>query len=169
MLIVLTFKAIREGKITKYRIGNPKWITNLLVILFIIFVTVSSYYNVDLAIKKFSADQNRELALKYAGSKESNMNIVAPMTFIFNEINNFNQIQGDLCYVQLQKLDSTVYGEGFLKKANDFDRELIMISSNYQELLGISTYNKGDDFENYFVIDKNEEMIVFKRKEKQPF
>lgn len=164
MLIVLTFKAIREGKIKKYRIGNLKWITNLLVILFIIFVTVSSYYNVDMAIKKFSADQNRELALKYAGSKESNMNIVAPMTFIFNEINNFNQIQGDLCYVQLQKLDSTVYGEGFLKKANDFNRELIMISSNYQELLGISTYNKGDDFENYLVIDKNEEMIVFKRK-----
>ena len=97
------------------------------------------------------------------------MKIVAPMTFIFNEINNFNQIQVELCYVELQKLDSTVYGEGFLKRAYDFDRDLIMITPYYQELLGISTYNKGDDFENYFVVDKNEEMIVFKRKEKQPF
>ena len=164
ILIVLTFKAIREGKITKYIIGNPKWITNLLVILFIIFVTVSSYYNVELTIKKFSADQNRELALKYAGSNKSQMKIVAPMTFIFNEIENFDQIQGELCYVELQKLDSTVYGEGFLKRAYDFDRDLIMITPYYQELLGISTYNKGDDFENYFVIDKNKEMIVFKRK-----
>jgi len=169
MLIVLTFKAIREGKITYYRIGKPKVITTMLVIFFIIFVTVSAYYNVELAKQKFSSDQNRELAVKYAGENSSNMNIIAPMTFMFNEINNFNQIQGELCYIEFQKQDSSISAEGFLAKANNFNRDLIMITPYYQELLGISAYNKGDDFENYFVIDKNEEMIVFKRKEKQPF
>ena len=167
MLIVLTFKAIQEKKISKFKIGQPKQIVYLLAILFLIFITVSSYYNIELAIKKFSPDQNRELALKYAGSNKSQMKIIAPMTFIFNEIENFDQIQGELCYVELQKLDSIAYGEGFLKRANDFDRDLILITPYYQELLGISAYNKGDDYENYFVIDKNEEMIVFKRKEKK--
>jgi len=122
-----------------------------------------------LAKQKFSSDQNRELAVKYAGENSSNMNIIAPMTFMFNEINNFNQIQGELCYIEFQKQDSSISAEGFLAKANNFNRDLIMITPYYQELLGISAYNKGDDFENYFVIDKNEEMIVFKRKEKQPF
>lgn len=164
LLIVLTYKAIFEGKIRIFKFGSPKQIKGLLFVLFIIYVGSSSYFNINLAIRKFTPDQNRELALKYAKADKSQMKIVAPMTFIFNEINNFKQIQGDLCYIELQKLDSTVYGEGFLKSANEFDRDLIMIGSYYQEMLGISTYKAGDEFDHYYVLDKTNDLIVFKRK-----
>ncbi len=167
LLMVLTIKALHQRKITAFIIGKPQQIKGLLIILFIIFITASAYFNVELAIRKFSQEQNRELANIYAGTDKSKMKIVAPMTFIFNEIENFSQIQGDLCYIELQKLDSTVYGEGFLKSANDFDRDLIIIGSYYQESLGISAYKAGDEFEHYYVFDKTSDLIVFKRKTKK--
>jgi hypothetical protein len=169
LLIVLTFKAIIEGKITIFKIGKLKQIKRLFFALFIIFVATSIYFNINLTIEKFSPDQNRKLALKYTQGNTSHMKIVAPMTFIFNEIKNFKQIQADLCYFELQKLDSTIYGEGFLNRANDFERDLIMVGPFHQKALGISTYQVGDDFEHYFVLDKTENLIVFKRKTTKPF
>jgi len=169
LLIVLTFKGILDGKITNFKIGKPKQIKLLLFVLFVIFVVASTYFNMALAIQKFSPDQNREIAQKYTKGSTSQMKIVAPMTFIFNEINNFRQIQGELCYRELQKQDSTIYGEGFLNRANDFDRDLIILTPIYQEELGVSTYHKGDEFEHYFVFDKTEDIIVFKRKDAKSF
>jgi hypothetical protein len=164
LLIVLTLKSIREGKITTYKIGKPKQIAVVFFLLFLVFLTTSTFLNVKLAVQKFSASENRELAKKYAGGMEANMKIVAPMTFIFNEIEHFEQIQGELCYTELQKLDSTIYGKGFLKYANDFDRDLIIVTPRYQQMLGISAYKKGDEFEHYYVLDKTKDLIVFKRK-----
>ncbi len=165
LLVTLTLKAINEGKITRYTIGKPAMIRNLLLFLFIVFLAVSTYYNILLASKKFSPEQNRKLAENYIEGDEINKKVIAPMTFIFNEIEYFNQIQGEVCYIELQKSDSTIFGEGFLEKAYSFDRDLIMITPYYQQILGVASYKKGDVFEHYRVIDKNETMIVFKRKE----
>jgi hypothetical protein len=164
MLITLTFKALKEKKITSFKISRPEIIRGVLLVLLAIFLIVSTFFNVLLSIQKFSPEQNRKLAEKYAGGNEKNMKIVAPMIFIFNEIEHFDQIQADVCYVELQKNDSTIYGEGFLEKAYVFDRDLLMISPFFQRKLGIDTYQKGDDFKHYRVIDKNEKMIVLKRK-----
>lgn len=164
LLIVLTIKALHEGKISTFKIGNRKQIGRLIFALCIIFIATSTYYNIALAVQKFSPGQNRELTLKYANNNASKMKIVAPMTFIFNEIEVYDQIQGELCYTELQKLDTTIYDQGFLKYANDFDRDLIMVSPIYQKALGISAYQEGDEFEHYYVLDKTEDLIVFKRK-----
>ena len=164
ILITLTIKGIKEKKIVHFAYGNLVLVRNLIVFLFLLFVTVSSYYNTMLALQKFSPEQNRKLAEKYAGGSEKEMNIIAPMTFIFNEVEYFRQIQGEICYVELQKNDSTIFGKGFLEKAYAFDRDLIMVTPYYQQKLGIESYKKGDEFEHYQVVDKNEEMIVLKRK-----
>ncbi|RLD86514.1 MAG: hypothetical protein DRJ02_08475, partial [Bacteroidetes bacterium] len=168
LLVTLTLKAINEGKITRYTIGKPAMIRNLLLFLFIVFLAVSTYYNILLASKKFSPEQNRKLAENYTERDEINKKVIAPMTFIFNEIEYFNQIQGEVCYIELQKSDSTIFGEGFLEKVYSFDRDLIMITPYYQQILGVASYKKGDVFEHYRVIDKNETMIVFERKEINP-
>ena len=119
LLIVLTIKALREEKIATFKIGNRKQIARLILVLCIIFIATSTFYNIELAIQKFSPVQNRELTLKYANDA-SRMKIVAPMTFIFNEIEHFEQIQGELCYTEMQKLDSTIYGDRFFKTRKRF-------------------------------------------------
>ena len=164
MLITLTFKALKEKKIIRFRLNRPKLVKSILLFSLAVFLLVSTFYNILLSVQKFSPEQNRTLAEKYARGNEKNMKIVAPMTFIFNEIEHFDQIQADVCYVELQKSDSTVYGEGFLEKAYEFDRDLLMISPFFQQKLGINTYQIGDNFKHYRVIDKNEKMIILKRK-----
>lgn len=91
------------------------------------------------------------------------MNVVAPMSFFFDEVEHFKSIQSDLCYIQLQKMDSTVFGEGILQKAATFDAELIMVEPYYQPMLGIDHLNIGDVLADYEVIDKTNHSLVFKR------
>jgi hypothetical protein len=164
LLITLTFKALKEKKITRFKLNRPGTVRGMLLFFFAVFLIVSVFYNVLLSVQKFSPDQNRKLAEKYADGNENNMKIVAPMTFVFNEIEHFDQIQANVFYMELQKSDSTIYGEGFLKKAYLFDRDLLLISPYYQQKLGVDTYKKGDEFEHYRVIDKTRDLIVFKRK-----
>jgi hypothetical protein len=168
LLITFTFKALHEKKISNFKFGNAKQIMALISFLFLTFLTVSTYYNLTLASQKFSPEINHKLTVKYTGNKAPNMKIVAPMTFIFNEIEIYDQIQGELCYTELQKLDTTVYGEGFLKRAYDFNRDLIMVTPLFQKKLGIAHYEKGDVFKHYFVLDKTDNLMVFKMKSTSP-
>ena len=52
---------------------------------------------------------------------------------IFNEIENFNRVQGDLCYIELQKIEQGIYKEGFLEKAASFDIDASDFSANYEQ------------------------------------
>lgn len=163
ILITLTLKAIKEKRIARYRFGNAKFTERLIGFLCLLFVLSSLYFDILLSVKKFSPAQNKELTEKYAGANSHGMNIVAPMTFIFNEIEDYNSIQSDLCYVELQKTDPAIKGEGFFKKANDFDISLIMVSDYNRKLLGLTNYHKGDTIAGFRVIDNNPEMIVCKK------
>lgn len=163
ILITLTFKALKDGNITRVAFGKLAVVSKLLVFLFVVFLATSTYFNIKLSLDKFSPDENRELSLLYTDGMEEEMNIVAPMSFIFDEIEHYNRIQGDLAYIQLQKMDSSVYAQGFLRKAEEFDISLIMVSDYYQDKLGIAEYAKGDTIGQYSVIDKTDELLVFKR------
>jgi hypothetical protein len=163
ILITLTFKALKDGKITRFVVGKITTINAILVFLLFVFLLASTFYNIKFSLQKFTPKQNRELALRYADGRESEMNIVAPMSFFFDEVENFKRIQSDLCYIQLQKMDSSVYGKGFLQKASTFDAELIMVEPFYQPLLGIDHFSIGDTTAGYLVIDKTDHSLVFKR------
>ncbi|MEJ2593531.1 MAG: hypothetical protein P8100_00025 [bacterium] len=166
ILITLTTKALMEGKITRFKWGGQISAIRVLFSLVIIYVTVSTYFNIKLSLKKFTPETNRMMAEKYADGSEAEMKIVGPMTFIFNEVEHFKRIQGDLCYVQLQKMDSTVFGEGFLDKAETFHTDLIMVEPKYQGLLGIDHMVTGDTVGAYWVVDDTEQAKVFKRLDK---
>ena len=91
------------------------------------------------------------------------MNIVAPMTFIFSEIEDFHRIQGEVCYIEMQKSDPSVYGEGFLKKASGFDINYIILSPYYRGLLGLNDLKKGDEESGFRVIEDDKKMIILQR------
>lgn len=163
ILITLIIRGLKENQISSFRFGKPVGIRSLLLFLLMIFLVSSTFFNIDFSRKKFSTEQNRELAIKYAEGMESTMHVVAPMSFFFDEVEHFKSIQSDLAFIQLQKMDSTVYGEGFLQKAASFDADLIMVEPYYQPMLGIDHLKKGDIIAGYEVIDKTGHSLVFKR------
>lgn len=166
ILITLTFKNLKKDGDLWWPINSEKRKSvaqKTLLVVLMAFVVISTVFNVQLASLKFSPEQNRVLAEKYAGAKSSEMNVIAPMTFIFNEIENFNRIQGEVCYIEFQKSDARVNGEGFLQKAKEFDVDLIIISPFYQTILGISEFKKGTEKGGYQVIDNTGQLLIFKR------
>jgi len=166
ILITLTFKKLNQGTLTDWPVNTEKrkaFFQKILLVLLLTFLVISTVFNVRYAIQKFSPEQNRILADTYAGEESQRMNVIAPMTFIFNEIENFNRIQGEVCYIEFQKADPTVKGEGFLKKADEYDIDLIMISPFYQQILGISAFKPGMNKGSYRVIDKTDDLLVLKR------
>lgn len=166
ILITLTFSALSENRIKSWVIQNEKQkkiIQKSLVGIYSIFILVSGFYNIQLSLKKFSPVENRIIAEKYTTGNTKHMNIVAPMTFIFNEIKNFNRIQGDLCYYELQKNDTTIKGDGFFHKAKAFDIDLIMLSMKFQKDFGLDIFSTGDTIGEFAFIDKTDQLLVFKR------
>ena len=166
ILITLTIKGLKENTIKDWPILSAKRasvIKEVVLGLLVIFLISSTFFNFKLAIQKFNPDQNRLLTDTYLFGNSFESNVIAPMTFIFNEIESYNRIQGEVCYIEMQKADPGVKGDGFLRKANEFNVDLIMLSPFYQKILGVDTYKKGSISSHYKVLDKNAELVVFKR------
>lgn len=166
ILITLSFKNLKENNKLQWPLNSEKqksFAQKIVLGLLIIFLLISTVFNFQLALQKFSPEENRILAEKYTGDESSEMNVISPMTFIFNEIEHFNRIQGEVCYIEFQKSDSAVKGQGFLKKAEEFDVELIMLTPFYQQILGVSEFELGTENEGYKVINKTDQLLVFKR------
>lgn len=167
IMITLTIKAIKDKEIVTFpflKNIKPILFQRVFIFLFVVFIGVSAFFNSKLALQKFSPQDNRDLTLKYAGNNVSEMNIIAPITFIFNEIENFHRIHGELFYTEMAKTGPDFRGEGFFQKAAGYRISLIMVSTYSANLLGIENCVVGEEHGEYEVVDKNPELIVFKRK-----
>lgn len=161
---VLAMKALREREFSYFYFNlQQKTVYRISFSLMILYLAVSLGYNIRYSVKKFSPNQNREISLRYSGTNTKEMNIVAPMTFIFNEIEQYNRIQGEVCYTEFLKADSTLTGIKFLEKAESFNNELLIVTPYYQKLLGINGYLKDKNYGDFTVIDKNEKFVVLKK------
>ena len=163
ILITLSFRGVADGKISTFSWNRPEMIRATLIFLFAGFLGVSTYFNIRLSSGDFSPAENAARTRQYAGSHPEEMRIVAPMTFVFNEIENYKSIQSDLCYVELQKSDPGIQGRGFFRKANAFDASLIMVEPYYQARLGLSDLKTGDTIGGYLMVDDTEFARVFRR------
>ena len=170
IMVTLAFQAVKERKTESFifiKKVKPGFFEKLFIFLFVVFIGVSTFYNAKLAIQKFSPDENHALALKYAGNNVSEMNIIAPVAFIYNEIENFHRIHGELFYTEMAKTDSSYTGEGFFQKAASYDISLIMVSTYSAKLLKVENCQLGEKHGEYEVVGKNGGLIVFKRESRE--
>ncbi len=146
----------------------PKYINrqNFKNIVFIVvagYFLVQTIFNIHLAIEKFDTRYTREIVARYISTQTDSLNIIAPMTSIFNEIEHFNRIQGELCYNELKKSDPTIYKTGFLKKAEEFDIDYIILSKFFVSHFGI---DQMDDQEilvaNFQLLYKSDDMVILR-------
>ena len=134
-------------------------------LLLLFYFTANSFFNVKLCLDKFYPKQNSDVASKYIHENSKDLRIVAPMTFIFNEIDSFKSIQGEMYYTEMQKTDSLMYQQGFLEATKKFNIDYILLSPPHIELLGMDKcpseiYTK-TGFEQILLTDK---MLIVKRK-----
>ncbi len=89
------------------------------------------------------------------------------MNFIFNEIDHFNRIQGDLGYIDIQKTGLPLHGSFMLRYADSSVIDYLIITKEYRERFGMDTLNEPQrNQEGFRTIEKNNEFEILKNDRK---
>jgi Ca2+/Na+ antiporter len=134
----------------------PPWNTMAFLLLLITYVIVNSIFNVRLSAKKFFAADTKELLSTYIKEDFSTLNIVAPMTYIFNNIGDFRRIHADLYYSQAY----TKQHKDFSTEATNFNIDYIFLENYHSERSGIPALKKNDTLGNYIVLDRLPDLTI---------
>ena len=125
-------------------------------------------WNVDNSIHKFDSGTNRSFTEKYIGQDSKEINILAPMNFIFNEITQFNRIQGDLGYADLLRAGLPLHGTYLLKYADSTGLDYLVITEEYRHRFGMDTLSEAQRNKSGFItVETNKEFELLKNENKQ--
>lgn len=167
ILTVLSLKYIFSKENTdmifynKINFRNIKIFTLTLLALFFI---VNTIYNIKTANEKWSANSNEILVRTYITENPADLRIVAPMTFVYNQITNFKSIQSELCYSELQRSDSTIYGKGFLNLTKFYKADYIILSAHFIKLFKMDNISNDEIAAcNFRVLEKRKDLMVLKK------
>lgn len=176
VLIYLPFLVIYISIVLEMLLnGKPglwKWIyrpigKTIMLSAILVFLSGSTLFNLRVFSEKFNPAENRKFVESYIGKDVSSTKIVAPMEFIFNEILYFESIQGERLYTTLQHGDTTIYGEGFFRKAAQFDVDYIILSGVYRKNLGVKDLDRNKVYSGYKFIEDNGEISLYKHLDKR--
>jgi hypothetical protein len=166
ILMVSSFRFLFE----KHRSENTKNSGNnlyLISLLIIVYLLTNTIYNIKTSIVKFHVSENRQLITKYILEKTDSCRIVAPMSIIFNEINNFKSIQSDLCYSEMQKSNKLIYKQGFLDLTKKYEADYIILSEMDIKKFGLNDFAGSDFNSNGFdLIVKTDKLMILKNTER---
>jgi hypothetical protein len=169
-LILLCILSIRyifdptRSLIFCHSLQNKKLAGKLISAVIVLYLMIQVYYDVRISFDKFDRKENDALIKQYVTGKTEDLNMIAPMIFIFNQIESFNRIQSDLCYVELRKADSSIYKEGFLRLAFSYENDYIFLPKRNMIHFGIDKMTDEEVLKNnYMVLLRKENMVILKK------
>lgn len=138
--------------------GQKPAVISLLLVL--VYLSVNSFWNVRVAFRKFDVEKNVRIAEKYMDPNTHKLNILAPMTYIFNEMGNFKRIQSDLSLAEMQKAGKKIAGSQLLNYADSMKIDYLLITDEYKDRFKISSISVADLKKYGFTIVGNEPGII---------
>ncbi|KAF0200739.1 MAG: hypothetical protein FD170_3268 [Bacteroidetes bacterium] len=136
-----------------------KWAVGLTML----YIGIQMYWNVNTSINKYDTNANRRFSETYFGKDTEELNILAPMNFIFNEIDHFNRIQSDLGYIDIQKTGLPLHGSFMLRYADSSALDYLIITKEYRSRFGMDTLTESQrNLEGFITIEKNNEFEILK-------
>ena len=136
-----------------------KWAVGLTML----YIGIQMYWNVNTSINKYDTSANRKFSETYFGKDTEELNILAPMNFIFNEIDHFNRIQSDLGYIDIQKTGLPLHGSFMLRYADSSALDYLIITKEYRSRFGMDTLTESQrNLEGFITIEKNNEFEILK-------
>ncbi len=139
----------------------------IMALLFIYLIT-NTIYNVALSVKKVDiARDNREMVEEFIQVTGQEITIIAPMAFIFNEIENFKNIRGELCFTEMQKGNPDLKGEKFLHYAAEQDVRYIILSPFSRKKLELIEFEKLSNPFGFTLKHSNDEICVLEKSDDQ--
>lgn len=156
---LLIANALDENFWKKPSFAKP-WLTTSLLI----YLTVSMVYNFSISTKKYDADLNRNISKMACGKNSINLNAMAPMEFIFNEITHYQKITSLMSINERLKIDPELKAEKLLKTLAEEDVDILYLNRHYQEKFLFSDFVLKDTTNGYSVIYKAADLMIWKKK-----
>lgn len=162
MLIILR----SLGKILRSEIQYPKLVTDhnrqmqIAGILLLFYFGVHIAYDVLISVNKYDTQKNEAITEKYFPENTSQLNILAPMEFIFNEIPKYNRIQSDLSIAEMQKRNE-INGSSFFSLMDSLQIDGIILSDEYKRKFGLMVMEENDLSNESFIIKGEESGYSF--------
>lgn len=129
-------------------------------IVLILFVAVSFSYDGYLSIKKFTPKTTHAITEQFVKKPTEETIILAPMTFIFDEIYNYKEIIGLMSFNERAKTNAKIKSPSFFEITKKENIDYILINKHYIEKFNLGKLKVGDVAWNYKVVGKMNELTV---------
>ena len=161
IIIVMIFK---EKDLFRVEEKTRKVFINGFAFFFLLlYLSVSIWFDVRIASKKFDPMVHREVTQKFFTPGSENLRIAAPMEFVFNEIGRYRGIQGLLLYSQMLKRDSTYSGPGLLDHFAGNGIDAAYLNSQYIKTFGLGGMKPDSLINGYRVVASAPDMLILVR------
>jgi len=145
-------------------IPKTKEAISILVVL-ILFLGVSFSYDGYLSFQKFTPVSNNDIIKQYVKKPTKEAIILAPMTFIFNEIHNYKEIVSLMSFNERSKTNSQIKSLQFFDINEEEGIDYILINEHYIDKFNLGPLYIGDNAGNYLVVGKSDELTVLVKNE----
>lgn len=141
VLIISKLITALPNPFTKSPASQPlpakKWPPYIVTLAFAGYVVFNLLWAVQIANAKVDPYANRAFVEAHIPGPVDSLNILAPMDLIFNEIKNFNRIQGDLSFSDIQRSNPAFKGLRILDHALNLDLDYLIIKEEFREKFGV--------------------------------
>jgi hypothetical protein len=169
-LVIIGTLALRHiynsNSVLMYSIsGNGrKALVKMISVITSLYLVTQIVIAAEISFKKFDKAEHHNLIARYIDGPTHGLNIVAPMNYVFDEIESFNRIQSDLCYGEMSKADSSIYQEGFLGLVESYGNDYLFLRSRYIKHFGIDLMTDNEIRNNHYeVILRTNDLAILKR------
>jgi len=160
MLMPFLISLLSNGIWTTLQVKN-RFRTSMIGVLIAVYLITSMIYNLDLSRKKYDPGINSKISENYAGAKTIKISVIAPMAFIFNEIDKYNRIVSLMSFNERQKLEPDLRGRAFLIKAKKEQIQLMLIPEHYQKKLALDSFSLNDTVAGFTLVENNQDLMVW--------
>jgi len=132
---------------------------SILVVL-ILFLGVSFGYNGYLSVQKFTPQKHKAITKQFVKKPVNETIILAPMTFIFDEIYDYKEIIGFMSFNERSKTNLEIKSPKFFDIAENEAIDYILINNHYIEKFNLGKLSIGNNAGNYLVVGKTDGLTV---------
>ena len=180
-LLMLSMSALALNKTSKYLIlilpyfmmivtvyfdklmdsSDRKQLNKFAAVLSIYFLT-ALVYNTFTIQGKYDPLMNEKIRQTFAQENSKNLHLLAPMEFIFDEIDNFEKITSLMSYNEQIKLFPDLKNVKFFLKAKNEGIDLILLNKEYMKTFDLQSYVINSEIEGFTLVYKDDKLMVWK-------
>ena len=163
-LMIITVMIFRESGLVKIvQEHNAMYVNRFALFFILLYLGISVFLNVRLSITKFDAAAHRAVTENYFAANSHEKRILAPMEFVFDELENYRGIQGLWLYSKLLANDSSYYGGGLLEHARTNSVDCIYLNGKFMRIFGLTGVKVDSVIAGYRVKGRGPDLLVFDR------